>query len=425
MPNEISRTLQTDVEEIVSSRGASIVSLKIGNYNVGTKEIDSLTIRESIFSRLPIIAISIQDTAAMAAIGNVNIGDYCPIELVYKQFPESTNNKVMKFRLISRSLLPVPNMIRMTTNICGILDVNRAFAVKIGSYPDTKSSDLIKQIAKDADTTAIVTGESNDTMNWLRCNQDTLEFIDHIEKRARTEPGDTVYIYFTRDGKLNYTSLRAAAAKSIEWNFLYSTEPKDFYKTDTSNPATSKNVVIDNARLLNFSGLYNNYLSYGTTINVYDDKGNLPTEEYSYSSITTTNNINKNKNFKGMNVNNAYAGHQSVNSYSGMAQQIIMNDFYKMQYFSSCIEVNIELKNQRKEFQDKQFKLLDRVNLEMLRNQYDPSIKYSGEYLIIAAETIANQEHQRVSVLLGRTGDNSSKETFDTTTQTDISVGNK
>lgn len=409
--------VQDLVEMHSTAQGTMIVRVKVGSFFFGAQQISQLRIYESVYDKVPKLQILVSAMNSDLSLGSSIINDNDLIEIYYYLDEEDKTTKPMHFRVTSHKIIADSTMSTFAVQIIGILDVQDFYEVNTMGFTGS-SSQIIKQLATKLGlgSNVDVAVESNDNMNWLMCNQSGIEFLDHIEKRALlSDPTDALCLYFTRYGKLHYKSLLQSAQTQAKWNFLYLLDPKI---NEEIGPAEPTNIAIDSVEVINVSGLLNKYISYGVSVNMYDDETNLKspnTHRHNYG-ITKTTQTNINNEFKDSISSNFYAGRQSVNVFGGMPARQILNEYYRVHYFTSFIEVSIQLVNQFKKFRDTPLMPLDKINVSLKNNSIDENIRYSGEYMVLSIlYCLDDRTNSYLKVLLGRSGDNLSNDIYSDT----------
>jgi hypothetical protein len=356
-------------------------NLKIKGKQIASSNIVSLVIREWIFDLIPRIELIINDDGVLTELFPLQDGDI--ISVVLGKNEKDPNPLMADFYLMAHTAGSMHGSMFMQIMMVGILKIDDFYSpIKSRSFKLKNSVDVLRQIISfEGKHIFEASTSTNDLMTWLQVQQNNFDMVKHVLNRSY-KPNDCTFLYAYDSAKSEndttikfmYTSLQTQLSKKEFGTARYDIEK---YSAEAFNDNIDyNNLWFNSYNIFDFTSYVNRINNYGIKYNYYlpsfgEKNINLNDDSHPLSDLT-----NKNKNNKNQITDAFNYGYQSKNVFENYYKAIAQNKYYKYNFFSSILELNINALCKPKLFNK------INANVPSLINR-EGNIALSGEYLII------------------------------------------
>lgn len=334
------------------------------------QNINSLTIRESVYSLIPRIDLSFNDDGLFTEYNPVTEGQV--IEIIAALNKETSPIINQKFFVLASSTIPMTTVnTTFTVNVIGLLNrsslVNGIFNK---SYSKSTFSEVVEEVARRNNLPSDIRINSKDNMNWYQLNQTDNDFVNDSIYRSYISNNDVPFCYIDRNGKMIFTSLKYESKKDSK---LILTKDND--KALSKDQDTGVERYFTTYSYSDKSGYTNTFNGgYGIRQSYYDGK-ELKTKDFTdspFSEMTPFKN-KRDDNF-GEFVNDVNIFGTLNNVYDSYFNSIIQNEMTRTSLLSTSLVLNAKPDS---------YNLFDKINIEIKKGKTNNLLQtQSGDYLI-------------------------------------------
>lgn len=387
---------ETDVKKLNESglnpNTTFFLKLSIKEATVLPTSVISIGIKEWIFDTLPRIELEISDSGRFTDQFPLEDNDIIKIEL---GFLKDDPVVIAEFNLQDYEIInsgpgkATQTYIKMT----GLLKTenfkyeikNRAFNKKTSNEVFDK---LFDEIGYEGYEPRI---EGLDKMNWLQCNQNNIEFMDHVLKRAFVGKDDSPFLFCDRESTLIYTSLKTEVERKQKIKTLFYhmenslssniTQLEQVYNEEQESireELGSENIMFyRNWNFKNIAGNTNKTNSYGRSYTYYDmsesKKDSIISDDHPFSvhSLKEKEHVGK------IVVNDEYGLFDTGNTHPDYIAAQTQNEYVRSNFFSSPLIIYSR--------PESSLKLFDTVRVMLPTMQsFDSNLDevHSGTYIV-------------------------------------------
>ena len=342
--------------------GFSIVT-EIDGVSVPYKNILGAIIRESIFDLLPRIELRLIDSGFFSSQCPIRTGGEISV------WTSGKDDKIppFTFEILSyASGNPNPNVPEGSIiDISGVLKVPEMYGkLKSISYPKTRFSDVVKQVAADSGIESEIGIRSSDSMTWCRFNETGIDFLRRSISNAFITEKECPVLFADKRGVLRFDGLYRASGcdtcVSLAYDKIAATAPLDFDMASVRKGKAKSRVTVpfsswSRLDVSRYSDVFGG--GEGSGVWWYDDG--------SKKEILTSDGIVSEK---------RVFGRLSQNVHKNYFKSVVNNRFRKNSIFSEVLTLTTGVYG---------FEPLDRVHIDIPEtSEGGKTVPLSGEYMI-------------------------------------------
>lgn len=368
--------------------GYSIL-LELNGEEIPYQNVDGLVIRESIFSVLPRLNMSIRDVGWFSSSRPIKTKDKINVSIVSNAGKSGDVHypfRVMKVE--NQNVDPnMPNNAALSVDC--LLDFPGLFGGIESVVFDEKFSDVVTDVAKLVGMEPKINITSNDKMKWTCFGEDYMKFLLKSLNHVHISEKECPVLYGTKTGELVFDGLKRASESTSRISLVFdptaTVTPTDYDNKDFIKKGQAESRI--NVPYSNWSALdikdYMNMFAGGNGIRLSYFDGEPVEKDY------------KPKDSEGVTERMVY-GVKTLNVHKNYYSAMVNNRLNKNSFFGTCITMNTGLFG---------FKPMDRVHVTIpAGNQGDTSKELSGEYLIFQVLTVFNRDAKGEMVSMAKVG---------------------
>jgi hypothetical protein len=352
-----------------------VVNVDIDGHRLMSNNIISVIVREWAFDILPRLELIVNDDGILTETYPLHDGSIITVEF------GKNNDKVLTkldFTLLFYTAGSMSGNKFMQIMMIGALKIDGFYKPFNRCFKNKNSFDVLYQmIVKEGGKTLNKDSQmsTQDLMNWLQINQNNLDMVKHVLKRAY-KPNDPVFLFADSTGEFNYTSLNIELSKETESisKFNIQKYSYDNFKDDEDY----KNLWYNSYNLFNFDSYTNQIKNYGVKYKYYDTNSGLADKKYSDNTHQLSALSSKLKDsLNDYSLYTDFGVNHNENTHDHYYDAIVQNDYLKNNFFGgNIVELNINSVCHPR--------LMSKTNID-IPSLIGPGSNHvlSGEYLIV------------------------------------------
>ena len=318
---------------LLSTFKPSNIVLKINDIQIPMNNIQALVVREWIFDVFPRMELIFSDVFNLIEISPIKRFDKVSLTMSYDNISKA-NVKLdfvvttVDFESLSAGI-PV-KVVQVNAISCpkeALIDFRTA------SYSKMISTEVLSSVySRNNFKLNKFVEKTNDTMTWLQCSQNDLNFVKHVCDRAYISDDDLLYTYVDRKGLANYISVKNSSSTNKTIKFEHTNVPMPF------NDQTGIN-YFGNYKLRDYSGYVSSDPDNYDSIVSYDENGEATQDNFYENSSSMNFLINNpfvtrtNPNY----VNNEFVPRGYDNTYQNYQVNISRKAYLEKLFFSTML----------------------------------------------------------------------------------------
>lgn len=358
---------------LLSTFKPSNIVLKINDIQIPMNNIQALVVREWVFDVFPRMELIFSDVFNLIEISPIKRFDKVSLTMSYDKVSKA-NVKLdfvvttVDFESLAAGI-PV-KAVQVNAISCpkeALIDFRTA------SYSKMISTEVLSSVySRNNFKLNKFIEKTNDTMTWLQCSQNDLNFVKHVCDRAYISDDDLLYTYVDRKGLANYISVKNSSSTNKTVKFEHTNAPMPF------NDETSIN-YFGNYKIRDYSGYVSSDPDNYDSIVSYDEKGEVTQDNFYENSSSMNFLINNpfvtrtNSNY----VNNEFVPRGYDNTYQNYQVNLSRKDYLEKMFFSTMLTFST-VPNYDVELGD-----VCEINIPIAKAKVgQKSTNYSGKYFL-------------------------------------------